>query len=173
MAEKKSVLQKIRESPVAQAIDKGIEATDKFLGPSGKAWLANGLDELRQAVALNNGQIQAGNNPGLWGTITTGEATAERMGGDKHEALQASYEVPQAETQKQQVAEPPSKEMVTIHGKDVPEMQAKETVHGKQQTAEQPEQMSTLDKLRGYAKDKAQEAEQQMEKQNERGGMEM
>ncbi len=53
---------------------------DKFLGPSGKAWMANGLDELRQAVALGNGQIQAGNNPGLWGTITTGEATAERMG---------------------------------------------------------------------------------------------
>ena len=42
--------------------------------------MANGLDELRQAVALGNVQIQGGNNPGLWGTITTGEATAERLG---------------------------------------------------------------------------------------------
>lgn len=78
--QKRSLLQQLRESAPAQALDKGIEATDKFLGTSGKAWLANGLDELRQAVALGGAQIQAGNNPGLWGTITTGEATAERMG---------------------------------------------------------------------------------------------
>lgn len=77
---KKTILQQLRESAPAQALDKAIEAADRFLGPSGKAWLANGLDELRQAVALGNGQIQGGNNPGLWGTITTGEATAERMG---------------------------------------------------------------------------------------------
>lgn len=77
---KQSLLDQLRASKPAQALDKVIEAADKFLGPSGKAWLANGLDELRQAVALGNTQIQAGNNPGLWGTITTGEATAERMG---------------------------------------------------------------------------------------------
>jgi hypothetical protein len=77
---KKSILEQLRASKPAQALDKAIGATDQFLGPSGKAWLANGLDELRQAIALGNGQIQAGNNPGLWGTITTGEATAERMG---------------------------------------------------------------------------------------------
>ena len=77
---KKSILQQLRESGPAQVLDKAIEATDRFLGPSGKAWLANGLDELRQAVALGGTEIQAGNNPGLWGTITTGEATAERMG---------------------------------------------------------------------------------------------
>ena len=77
---KKPLLQQLRESAPAQALDKAIEVTDRILGPSGKAWLANGLDELRQAVALGNTQIQAGNNPGLWGTITTGEATAERMG---------------------------------------------------------------------------------------------
>jgi hypothetical protein len=65
-----------------------------------------------------------------------------------------------------------TKDVGTVHGaQQTPETQAKETIHGKQ--AEQPEQMSTLDKLRGYAKEKAQEAEQQMEKQNERGGMEM
>ncbi len=73
-------VQALRESAPAKLLDKGIEIADKVAGPSGKAWLANGLDELRQAVALGNGQIQAGNNPGIWGSITTGEATAERMG---------------------------------------------------------------------------------------------
>lgn len=77
---KKSILDQLRESKPAQAVDTVLEAADKFLGPSGKAWLANGLDELRQAVAHGNAQVQAGNNPGLWGTITTGEATADRMG---------------------------------------------------------------------------------------------
>jgi hypothetical protein len=77
---KKNILEQLRASKPAQVLDKAIEAMDTFLGPSGRAWLANGLDELRQAVALGNGQIQAGNNPGLWGTITTGEATAARMG---------------------------------------------------------------------------------------------
>jgi hypothetical protein len=135
---KKSALEKIRESPIAQALDKTISVIDKFLGPSGKAWFANGLDELRQAVALGNGQIQAGNNPGLWGTITTGEATAERMAGDheKDEALQISYEIPETK----------------------------------------PE--TTLDKLRGYAKDRADVALDRMdnahkqEHRQERGGME-
>src|ERR1700677_1187587 len=70
--EKQSILQQLRESAPAQALDKAIEVTDHFLGPSGKAWLANGLDEIRQAVSLGNEQIQPGNNPGLWGTITTG-----------------------------------------------------------------------------------------------------
>ena len=78
--EKKSILEQLRESKPAQAVDKVIDATDKFLGPSGKAWLANGLDELRQALAPGSTQVQPGNNPGLWGTITTGEATAERLG---------------------------------------------------------------------------------------------
>jgi hypothetical protein len=77
---KKGILEQLRASKVAQVVDKVIEGTDKFLGPSGKAWLANGLEELRQAVALGNGQIHGGNQPGLWGTITTGEATADRMG---------------------------------------------------------------------------------------------
>jgi hypothetical protein len=77
---KKTILEQLRASKPAQVLDKAIEGTDKFLGPSGKAWLANGLEELRQAVALGNTQIQGGNNPGLWGTITTGEATADRMG---------------------------------------------------------------------------------------------
>lgn len=78
--EKPNILQQLRESAPAQSLDKAIEATDRFLGPSGKAWLANGLDELRQAFSLGNEQIQPGQNPGLWGTITTGEATAERLG---------------------------------------------------------------------------------------------
>jgi hypothetical protein len=77
---KPGILQLVRESAPARALDTVIDAVDRFLGPSGKAWLANGLDELRQAVSLGNGQVQAGNNPGLWGTITTGEATAERLG---------------------------------------------------------------------------------------------
>src|SRR5690348_15236140 len=108
MADKpKSTLQKIEESRAWRALQKGdelltkgvdktLEVTDKLLGASGKAWLANGLDELRQAVALGNGQVQAGNNPGLWGTITTGEATAERLGTDKDKqaALYGTYDVP-------------------------------------------------------------------------------
>jgi hypothetical protein len=77
---KQSLLQQLRDSPVAKVVDAAIEATDQFLGPSGKAWMANGLDELRQAVALGTEQVQAGNNPGLWGTITTGEATIDRTG---------------------------------------------------------------------------------------------
>src|SRR5271170_6196699 len=98
MAEKKSVLQKIRESAVAQAIDKGIEATDKFLGPSGKAWLANGMEELRQVFVPSVQQIQAVSSPGTFATITTGEATAERMAGDRDSQaiLSASYEVPES-----------------------------------------------------------------------------
>jgi hypothetical protein len=98
MAEEKKpgLVQQLRGSAVAKAIDKAIEKTDTFLGPSGKAWLANGLDELRQAVALGTEQVQAGNNPGLWGTITTGEATYERMAGAKDAAqtLEATGEVP-------------------------------------------------------------------------------
>lgn len=93
MAEKKNVLDALRESRPAQAIDKAISAIDKFLGPSAKAQLLNGLDELRQVFVPGVQQIQPGNNPGLWGTITTGEATAERMA-DKEE-FEKSYEVPQ------------------------------------------------------------------------------
>jgi len=84
---KQSILQKIRDGPVGQSADAVIEGVDQFLGPSGKAWVANGLEELRQAVALGTEQIHGGNNPGLWGTITTGEATAERLAGE-------SFDVP-------------------------------------------------------------------------------
>jgi hypothetical protein len=77
---RKGILDQLRESKPVKALDVILEDIDKFLGPSGKAWLANGLDELRQAIAHGNTQVQGGNNPGLWGTITTGEATAERMG---------------------------------------------------------------------------------------------
>lgn len=96
VAEKKSTLQKLRDGPVGKAVEAALEKTDKALGPSGKAWLANGLDELRQAVALGSDQIQPGMSPGVWGTITTGEATAERMAGDheKQAALRVSYDVP-------------------------------------------------------------------------------
>ena len=101
-AEKKTTLQQLRESvqklrdgPVGKAVDVALDATDKVLGPSGKAWIANGLDEVRQAVALGQEQVQPGNNPGLWGNITTGEATAERMAGDMHSALARSYEIPE------------------------------------------------------------------------------
>lgn len=116
---KRGILQKLRDGPVGRTVDSAIEATDQFLGPSGKAWLANGLDELRQAVALGTDQIQAGNNPGLWGSITTGEATAERLAGDRssEKDLHESYEVP--------------KEM-------------------------------SLDELRGYARDRAKAAENDM-----------
>jgi hypothetical protein len=96
--QQRNLLQRLRDGPVGKAVDKAIDRTDRFLGPSGKAWLANGLDELRQAAALGTEQVQAGNNPGLWGTITTGEATAERMAGDRQAALQASYEVPKTMT---------------------------------------------------------------------------
>ncbi len=77
---KQSLLEQLRQSAPAKAIDKAVEATDHFLGPSGKAWLANGLDELRQVFTPGVEQIQPGNNPGLWGTITTGEATFDRVG---------------------------------------------------------------------------------------------
>jgi hypothetical protein len=138
---KKSAVEQLRSSMFAQAVDKALNATDKFLGPSGKAWFANGLDELRQVFVPGVQQIQPGNNPGLWGTITTGEATAERMAGDldKDAALQVSYEVPQIEAKKEM----------------------------------------TLDELRGYAKEKSQDALQKMDRSNghtkeqERGGPEL
>jgi hypothetical protein len=52
--------------------------------PAVRAWLANGLDELRQVFHPSVQQIHAGNNPGLHGTITTGEATEQRKA-DKDE----------------------------------------------------------------------------------------
>jgi hypothetical protein len=110
---KKGILEQLRMSKPAQALDKVIEGADKFLGPSGKVWVANGLDELRQAVALGNTQVQGGTNPGLWGTITTGEATMARLG---------EY---------------------------------------------------SIDDLRGYAAAKAKEAEQAMDRTQERDGREM
>jgi len=84
------IRQQLKESAPARAIDWTSEAVDKFLGPSGKAWMANGLDELRQVFSFGNVQVQPGNNPGLWGTITTGEATAERMGDLSLDDLRAS-----------------------------------------------------------------------------------
>jgi hypothetical protein len=42
---KKGILAQLRESKPAQVLDHAIETTDQFLGPTGKAWLANGLDE--------------------------------------------------------------------------------------------------------------------------------
>src|ERR1700722_19710261 len=69
----------LRASPVAQALDWVIDKPDSTF----KAWLANGLDELRQAVSLGTEQVHDGNSPGLWGTITTGEATAERLEGSE------------------------------------------------------------------------------------------
>lgn len=87
-------VQALRDGPVGQAIDKAIDTADQALGTTGKAWLANGLDELRQAVAHGSEQVQAGNNPGLYGTITTGEATAERMEGKDRQAPASSFDVP-------------------------------------------------------------------------------
>jgi hypothetical protein len=98
MSEKKSTLQRIRKSPLAQAVDKAIEATDKFLGPSGKAWVSNGFQELQQVFTPGLQQIQAVSSPGTFGTITTGEATAERMADKDHDVPTASYEVPKQET---------------------------------------------------------------------------
>jgi hypothetical protein len=101
-ADKQSLLQQIRGSPTAKVIDKAIEATEKFLGPSGKAWLANGLDELAQVFTPGVEQIQPGNNPGLWGRPTTGEATAERMDGESKETLAKTYDVPEKDQEKDQ-----------------------------------------------------------------------
>ncbi len=95
----RSAVSWLREGPIGTTVDFAIEKIDSFLGPSGKAWVANGVDELRQAVALGNVQVQAGNNPGLWATITTGEATAERMAGDRDTAqvLHQTRDVPNPE----------------------------------------------------------------------------
>jgi hypothetical protein len=68
----------IRESSFAKGVDAVLDGADKVMGVSGKAWMANGLEELRQAVQPGNEQIQGGNQPGLFGTITTGEATNAR-----------------------------------------------------------------------------------------------
>lgn len=106
------IQQQLREGPVGQTVDRAIEAIDQFLGPSGKAWAANGLDELRQAVAHGTEQVQAGNNPGLWGNITTGEATADRLDDrDKNEVLRSTYEVPgkTAAAEKSKEAQGPEK----------------------------------------------------------------
>lgn len=93
MAEKKkfSMVDLLRKGPVGQAVDKAIDVADKIAGPSGKAWLANGLDELRQAVQPAFAtQVGPGTNPGLHGTITTGEATFDRIG-DDHELPQKKW----------------------------------------------------------------------------------
>ena len=98
-------VQALRESGFAKGVDKALETADKIAGPSGKAWLANGLDELRQAFYPGVQQIQAGNNPGLFGTITTGEATYERMGEFSIDDLRAS-----ASARKEASQEPQTKE---------------------------------------------------------------
>lgn len=50
-----------------------------ILDEKAKAWLATGLEELRQAVHLNHDSITQPNVPGTWGVPTTGEATAQRL----------------------------------------------------------------------------------------------
>jgi len=67
------------------------------MSPAVKAWLANGLEELRQVFNPGVQQIQPGNNPGVWGTITTGEATKERLEEKAQEMPDpATFEVPEA-----------------------------------------------------------------------------
>lgn len=63
-------------------------------GPSFKAQMANGLDELRQAFHPGVQQIQPGNAPGLWGMPTTGEATADRLAEREQDLPALTYEVP-------------------------------------------------------------------------------
>ena len=139
----------IRASPPAKTLDQVIEGLEAILGTSGKAWLANGLDELRQAVALGSDQIQAGNNPGLWGTITTGEATAERMEGERMATLRGTYEVP--EQQKTVEASPTqqngAEESRTLHGQE-------------------PKQFS-MEYLREFARELAKAAEERMDRGHE------
>jgi hypothetical protein len=150
---KKSVLQQIQESPIAQALDKTLGVIDKFLGPSGKAWLANGLDEWRQVFVPGVQQIQAGNNPGLWGTITTGEATAERMAGDheKQAVLHSTYDVP----------EPVKSEPARVT--------AQATVHGPKLEGSQ----STLDKISGNVPVRETKAMEQERQKGHSHGLEM
>lgn len=86
----KSMLQSLAEAAgkVASAVTETVKEVAKdtpmenwHLGSAHtKAFMANGLDELRQAFHPGVEQIQAGNAPGLYGTPTTGEATVERLG---------------------------------------------------------------------------------------------
>src|SRR5262249_37159615 len=98
-AKKKGMLAQLRESALAKAVDKGLEVADKVLGPEGKNWLSNGLDELRQAVQPAFA-TQGGTGPlPAYGVPTQGEVTAERMEGDKskEQTLRETYEVPSRE----------------------------------------------------------------------------
>lgn len=44
-----------------------------------EVWLNNGLQELQSAVSLGSEQVQAGNNPGLVGTVLPQEAMLTRQ----------------------------------------------------------------------------------------------
>jgi flagellar basal body rod protein FlgF len=52
----------------------------KLVGADVKAWLANGLEELRSVMTPTTTGVQMGNTPGTMLTPTTGEQTADRMG---------------------------------------------------------------------------------------------
>jgi hypothetical protein len=66
---------------VVKAVAKDTPMENWHLGSSHtKAFLANGLDELRQVFHPGVEQVQPGQAPGLYGMPTTGEATHDRIG---------------------------------------------------------------------------------------------
>jgi hypothetical protein len=62
----------------------GLLGKQHLVGPDLKAWLANGLEEVRSVFTPNTQGVQLGNTPGTMFTPTTGEQTAERLG-ESHE----------------------------------------------------------------------------------------
>lgn len=66
----------------------------RFIGPDVKAWLANGLEELRSVMTPNTQGVQLGNIPGTMLTPTTGEQTAARLGRDQQQDMEPTQEMP-------------------------------------------------------------------------------
>ena len=71
----------------------------RWVGADLKAWLATGLDELRQVFSFGTQQIQSVSMPGQLGIPTTGEATVARREGKESYAqdmktLAKSMDVP-------------------------------------------------------------------------------
>src|SRR4051812_23167404 len=69
--------------------DRAMKGQARILGPDAKAWLANGLEELRSVFTPNTQGVQLGNIPGTMLTPTTGEQTADRLAGDRAQVMEA------------------------------------------------------------------------------------
>lgn len=74
-----------------------------FLDDKAKAWLALGLEELRQAVHPSNDQVRQADAPGIWGVPTTGEVTSERLQAKREQEVERETPAPEKREQEPEI----------------------------------------------------------------------